>query len=104
MNSTQPIFDTATHYRIEVRGRVYVDWLQSFDSSAEVIFTEIGRIKDVTVINVHIDQAGIVGLRAEMRLYPQEVLAIELMSNAPDWDRDRVADAAANMVFSMIGQ
>ncbi len=31
MNNAQPIFDPTTHYRIEVRGRVDVDWLQSFD-------------------------------------------------------------------------
>ena len=38
------------------------------------------------------------------RWYPQEGLAIMLMSNASDWDRDRVADAAANVVFSLISQ
>jgi len=47
---------------------------------------------------------GGVGLWAKMRLYPQEGLAIVLMSNASGWDRDRVADAAANVVFSMMGQ
>jgi CubicO group peptidase (beta-lactamase class C family) len=47
---------------------------------------------------------GGVGLWAKMRLYPEEGLAIVLMSNASGWNRDRVADAAANVVFSMLGQ
>jgi CubicO group peptidase (beta-lactamase class C family) len=47
---------------------------------------------------------GGVGLWAKMRLYPQASLAIVLMSNASGWNRDRVADAAANVVFSMMGQ
>ena len=37
MKNAQPIFDPATHYRIEVQGQVDVDWLQSFDSSAEIM-------------------------------------------------------------------
>jgi CubicO group peptidase (beta-lactamase class C family) len=47
---------------------------------------------------------GGTGLWAKMRLYPEEGLAIVLMSNASGWNRDRVADAAANVVFSMMGQ
>jgi hypothetical protein len=47
---------------------------------------------------------GGVGLWAKMRLYPQASLAIVLMSNASGWDRNRVADAAANVVFKMLGQ
>jgi hypothetical protein len=47
---------------------------------------------------------GGTGLWAKMRLYPEAGLAIVLMSNASGWDRDKVADAAANVVFSMTGQ
>ena len=47
---------------------------------------------------------GGVGLWAKMRLYPEEGLAIVLMSNESGWNRDRAADAAANVVFSMMGQ
>jgi CubicO group peptidase (beta-lactamase class C family) len=47
---------------------------------------------------------GGTGLWAKMRLYPQEGLVILLMSNASGWDRDTVADAAANVVFSLLGQ
>jgi len=44
------------------------------------------------------------GLWAKMRLYPAEGLAIILMSNESGWNRDKVADAAANVVFTMMGQ
>ena len=43
------------------------------------------------------------GIWAKMRLYPQDGLAIVLMSNASGWERDRVGDAAANVVFAMMG-
>ena len=62
MKNIGPIFDPATHYRIEVRGRVDVQWLQSFDSSAEIIVDETGQMEDITVLSVHTDQSGIVGL------------------------------------------
>jgi len=61
MNNTQPIFNPATHYRLEVQGRVDVEWLQSFDSLAEMAGDET-RQEDITVLNVHTDQSGIVGL------------------------------------------
>jgi CubicO group peptidase (beta-lactamase class C family) len=47
---------------------------------------------------------GGTGVWAKMRLYPKDGLAIVLMSNADGWDRDRVADAAANVVFSLAGR
>ena len=47
---------------------------------------------------------GGTGLWAKMRLYPQEGLAIVLMSNESGWNRDKVADAAANVVFAMMGR
>jgi len=62
MDNAQPIFDSATHYRIEVRGRVGVDWLQSFDSSMEISVDETRQMDEITVLNVHTDQSGIVGL------------------------------------------
>lgn len=62
MNHTQPIYDPTTHYRMELWGRVDVDWLQSFDSSAEILVEEAGQIEEITVLDVHTDQAGIVGL------------------------------------------
>ena len=62
MKNSQPIFDPATHYRIEVRGRVDVEWLQSFESSTEISVDETKQREDITVLDVHTDQSGIVGL------------------------------------------
>ena len=62
MKNAQPIFDPATHYRIEIEGRVDAEWLQSFDSSVELSVEETGHVEDITVLHVHTDQSGIVGL------------------------------------------
>ena len=62
MNNAQPIFDPTTHYRIEVRGRVDAEWLQSFDISAEIITDKTKQMEDITMLDVHTDQSGIVGL------------------------------------------
>ena len=62
MNNAQPLFDPTTHYRIEVRGRVDVEWLQSFDISAEIVVDETRQMEDITMLDVHTDQSGIVGL------------------------------------------
>jgi CubicO group peptidase (beta-lactamase class C family) len=47
-------------------------------------------------------QGGGVGVWDQMRLYPDDGVAIVLMSNASGFDRDRVVDAAANVVFAML--
>jgi hypothetical protein len=62
MKNAKPLFDPATHYRIEVQGRIDVEWLQSFDGLAEIIVDETRQMEDITVLNVHTDQSGIVGL------------------------------------------
>jgi hypothetical protein len=62
MNHGQPIFDPATQYRIEVRGRVDAAWLQSFDSSIEITFEEAGPRPELTVLRVSTDQSGMIGL------------------------------------------
>jgi hypothetical protein len=62
VNDAQPLFDSATHYQIELRGRVDVEWLQSFDGSAEISVDETRQMEDITVLKVHTDQSGIVGL------------------------------------------
>ena len=43
------------------------------------------------------------GIAARVRLYPDEGIAIVLMSNGTGFDRNEVTDAAANVVFSMLG-
>ena len=45
---------------------------------------------------------GGVGVRDLMRIYPNEGLAIVLMSNASGYDELAVVEAAANVVFSML--
>jgi hypothetical protein len=62
MKNPKPLFDPETHYRIEVRGRVDVDWLQSFDVSVGINLDEAGLKGDTTVLDVHTDQSGFVGL------------------------------------------
>ena len=62
MKKDNPLFDPATHYRIEVQGRVDVEWLQDYDSSAEIIIQETKQMEQITVLNVHTDQSGLVGL------------------------------------------
>jgi CubicO group peptidase (beta-lactamase class C family) len=47
---------------------------------------------------------GGVGIRDLMRLYPNDGLAIVLMSNAGGYDELPVMDAAANVVFSTMGE
>jgi len=62
MKNAQSLFDSATHYQIEVWGRVDMEWLQSFDSSVEIIIDEAKQMEEITVLNIHTDQSGIVGL------------------------------------------
>lgn len=62
MKKPQPLFDPATHYQIEVQGRMDAAWLQSFDISVEIIVDQASHMDDVSVLNVYTDQAGIVGL------------------------------------------
>jgi hypothetical protein len=62
MNQAEPIFDPATGYRIEVRGRVDAEWLQSFDSSTEILVHEPGQAQDISVLHVYTDQSGLIGL------------------------------------------
>ncbi|UCH25728.1 MAG: alpha/beta fold hydrolase [Trueperaceae bacterium] len=45
---------------------------------------------------------GGAGLWDKMRIYPDEGVAIVMMSNGEGFDRDRVVDAAANVVFSLL--
>jgi hypothetical protein len=53
MKKDKPLFDPTTHYRIEVQGQVDVEWLQSFDSSVEIIVAETKQMERITVLNVH---------------------------------------------------
>lgn len=81
MKNAQPIFDPATHYRIEVQGRVDVEWLQSFDSSAEIIVDETMQMEDITVLTVHTDQSGIVGLVRSLHGLGMPILQLQIISD-----------------------
>lgn len=73
MKNAQPLFDSATHYRIEVRGRVDVDWLQSFD--------ETNRVGSAAVLYVHTDQSGIVGLVRRLHGLGMTILQLQIVSD-----------------------
>jgi hypothetical protein len=62
MNNAQPIFDPGTQYRIEVRGRVDLEWLQSFEGSAAILVDEPGQRQGSSVFQVYTDQSGMIGL------------------------------------------
>jgi len=80
MKNTQPIFDPETHYRIEVQGRVNGDWLQSFYSSAEIYGDETRQSEDITVLHVHTDQSGIVGLVRRLHGLGMMILQLQIVS------------------------
>jgi hypothetical protein len=79
MHNTEPIFDPLTHYRIEVRGRVDAEWLQSFESSAKISVEEACQMEEVTVLYVHTDQAGIVGLLRRLHGLGMAILQLHIV-------------------------
>ena len=79
MNNVQPIFDSATYYQIEVRGRVDVDWLQNFDCSAEICVDETRQMEDITVLKVHTDQSGMVGLVRRLHGLGMTILQLQIV-------------------------
>ena len=80
MKKAQPIFDPTTHYRMQVQGRVDVEWLQSFDSSADIIVDEARQKEDLTVLDVHTDQAGIVGLLRSLHGLGMTILKFQIIA------------------------
>ena len=81
LNNTQPIFNPATQYRIEVQGRVDVDWLQSFNATAEVIVDDARQMEDITLLNVITDQAGIVGLVRKLHGLGMTILQLQIVTD-----------------------
>jgi hypothetical protein len=79
MNNVHPIFNSATHYRIEVRGRVDVDWLQNFDCSAEITVDETRQMEDITMLKVHTDQSGMVGLVRRLHGLGMTILQVQVV-------------------------
>jgi hypothetical protein len=81
MSNPKPIFDPGTHYRIEVRGQVDMGWLQSFDHSVEFIVDEARQMEDITVLNVHTDQSGIVGFVRRLHGLGMTILQFQIVSD-----------------------
>jgi hypothetical protein len=81
MNRAKPIFDRATHYRIEVRGRVNGEWLQGLDSSADSNDCEGRQMEDITVLHVKTDQAGMVGLVRRLHGLGITILQLQIVPN-----------------------
>jgi len=81
MKNAQPIFDPATRYRIEIEGRVDVEWLQSFDSSVELSLEETRQMEELTVLNVNTDQSGIVGLVRRLHGLGMTILQVRIISD-----------------------
>jgi hypothetical protein len=74
------MYDLTTHYRIKVRGRVDVEWLQSFDSSVEMIVDETRQMEGITVLNVNTDQSGVVGLVRRLHGLGMTILQLQIDS------------------------
>jgi hypothetical protein len=60
---------------------VDVEWLQSFESSAEISVEELGQMKDTSMLNVHTDQSGIIGLVRRMHGLGMTILQIQIISD-----------------------
>jgi hypothetical protein len=79
MKNSNPLFDPATHYRVELRGRVDIEWLQSFDSSVEISFVENRQVEEITAFDLHTDQAGIVGLLRRLHGLGMTILRLQIV-------------------------
>jgi hypothetical protein len=60
---------------------VDVDWLQSFDGSAEISADRTEQMEDMTVLNVHTDQAGMVGLVRRLHGLGMTILQLQIVSD-----------------------
>ena len=79
MNSAQPIFDPTTGYRIELRGPVDLRWLQSFDSSTEILVDDPGHLQEITVFRVYTDQSGMIGLLRRLHGLGMTIQQIQIL-------------------------
>jgi hypothetical protein len=79
MNDTQPIFDPTTRYQIEIRDRVDLEWLQSFDSSVEFVADDISHTEETTILIVHTDQSGFIGLLRSLHGLGMTILQLQVV-------------------------
>lgn len=89
MKTREQDADTPTHYRIEVRGRVSLDWLQDFADDAQVLSAEAGSGEEVTVVTVQADQSGVVGLVRRLHGLGMTILQVQAV---PDSSQDVEAE------------
>ncbi len=89
MNSAKPIFDPATHYRIEVQGSVNQEWLQSFDSSADISVCETRQMQDIAVLDLCTDQAGMVGLLRRLHGLGMTILQLQIVPKVEKENTER---------------
>jgi len=64
-----------------MQGRVDVEWLQSFDSSAKILVDEASQMEDITVLSVHTDQSGIVGLLRRLHGSGMAILQLQIVTD-----------------------
>ena len=58
-----------------------MEWLQDFDSSVEISAVETGQMDEITVLNVHTDQSGIVGLVRRLHGLGMPILQLLVISD-----------------------
>ena len=63
-----------------MRGRANAEWLQTFESSIAIVDDKIAQVEDMTIINVHTDQSGIVGLIRRLHGLGLTILKVELIT------------------------
>lgn len=80
MKNIKPIFDPTTHYRIEVQAPLDMDWLQNFEDPVEIIIDQTTEKQGITVLNVHTDQSGIVGLVRKLHGLGITILQLQIVS------------------------
>ncbi len=57
-----------------------MEWLQDFDSSTEIINDDLAQVKDMTIIHVHADQSGVVGMIRRIHGMGLTILKVELLA------------------------
>jgi hypothetical protein len=62
---------------------VDLEWLQSFDSSAEIIVDESGQMGEFTVLHVYTDQSGIIGLLRRLHGLGMTIQQLQVISKTP---------------------
>jgi hypothetical protein len=97
MKSRMQDSDTPTHYRIEVRGRVNLDWLRDFAEDAQIVSAEAGPGEEITVVTVRADQAGAVGLVRRLHGLGMTILQVQAV---PARDPGNEAEAGGRVPTS----